>query len=108
MRTTGTLPLRRGLSLIAIVGLAVACADGTTRMTSLPNQSGAQQDANIGTVVLLRVAGESDGKALTLSTLPRWKSHLLINIGPVGHPLEAGQSFGAGQLDSVSKDAGWG
>jgi hypothetical protein len=111
MQTIGILRLARELPLIAIITLAVACADSTTRMTSLPNEGRPQRKGDVrGTVVLLRIAKEDDGKALkqaTLSTLPRWKAHLLINVGPVGHPLDAGQAFGAGQLDSVSRDAGW-
>lgn len=110
MQTLVTLRLARSLPLIAITTLAAACADSTSRMTSLPSEGGAQHKGDIrGTVVLLRVAREDGGKALqaTFSTLPRWKSPVLINIGPMGHPLDSGQAFAAGQLDSASRAAGW-
>jgi hypothetical protein len=111
MQTPGMLGFRTSLVLIAIATLPVACAHSTRQLTTLPNESGATGEGDAGrTVVLFRVAGDDDGtpSPATLSTLPRWKHHYLVNVGPTGHLLDSGRAFGAGQLDSASREAGWG
>ena len=103
--------VRARSSFIVLVALAVACADSTTRMISLPSEAGAQRKGDVrGAVVLFRVAVDDDGKPAqaTLSTVPRWRWHYLVNVGPAGHPLDPGKAFASGQLDSESRDAGWG
>ena len=94
--------------LIAI--FAAACADSTKRMASLPSEGTQHKEDVRGTVVLFRLASDSSGGSVqaTLSTLPRWKWHYLVNVGATRQPLDAGRAFGAGQLDSISRDAGWG
>ena len=111
MQTPATLGLRTSLVLILIATLAVACAHGTKQMTSLPKEGAASRDSGPpGTVVLFRLAVDDDGKPsqATLSTLPRWKQHYLVNVGPIGHRLDSGRAFDAGQLDAMSREAGWG
>jgi hypothetical protein len=111
MQMPSTLGLEPSLLLIAIATLAVACAGSTGQMTSLPKAGGAARGGGAsGTVVLFRVAVDDDGKPVQamLSTLPRWKWHYLVNVGPPPQPLDTGRTFGAGQLDSTSRDAGWG
>ena len=96
------------LLLIAI--LAGACADSATRMTTLPTE-GTQPNGDVrGTVVLFRLlaSGAGDSERATLATLPRWKWHYLVQVGPTSQSLGSGRAFGAGQLDSVPRDAGWG
>ncbi len=103
--------MRASLLFIVLVTVAMACADSVTRMTSLPREAGAQRKGDVrGAVVLFRVAVESDGQAVqaTLSSIPRWRWHYLVNVGPAGHPLDPGKAFASGQLDSDSRDAGWG
>ena len=97
--------------MIALTTLTVACAGSTRQMTSLPKAGVAPRDGDGGrTVVLFRVAVDEDGKPrqAMLLTLPRWKWHYLVNVGPPLQPLDTGRTFAAGQLDSVSTDAGWG
>ena len=98
------------LLLMVIAIFAAACADGTTRMTSLPSEGTHHKEDVRGTVVLFRVAPDSPGGSVqaTLSTLPRWKWHYLVNVGPTRELLDSGRAFGAGQLDSASRNAGWG
>jgi len=101
--------LKASLLLLLIAIISVACAVSTTRMTTLPTE-GTQPNGEVrGTVVLFRVAGgDADSMRATLSTLPRWKWHYLVNVGSAREPLNSGRAFGAGQLDSVPKDDGWG
>lgn len=108
MQTTS---LRTGLLLILMGTLAAACAHGTKEMTSLPKEGTASGAGNAhATVVLFRVAVDSDAQPIEarLSTDPRWKWHLLINVGPTGHALDTSDAFHAGQLDARAMDAGWG
>jgi hypothetical protein len=111
MQTPSMLGFKTSLVLIAIATLPVACAHSTRQLTTLPKEYGASGGGDPGrTVVLFRVAGDDDGtpSPATLSTLPRWKHHYLVNVGPTGHLLDSGRAFGAGQLDSISREAGWG
>jgi hypothetical protein len=98
-------------ALFAIAVLVVACAASTKRMTSLPTEGGAQRQGEApSTVVLFRVITGNGGEpaGATLSTLPKWKWHYLVNVGLPGHALETGRAFGAGQLDTTVREAGWG
>jgi len=99
--------LAASMALMLIAALAMACADSTKRMTTLPSEAG-KGDVR-GAVVLFRVAVESDGKPeqATLSIARRWKWHLLVNVGPQGRALDVGNAFAPGQLDRA-RDAGWG
>jgi hypothetical protein len=98
------------LALFAIAVLVVACAASTKRMTTLPAEADAQRQGEVAsTLVLFRVVTDNDGKpGATLSTLPKWKWHYLVNVGPPDRPLDTGGTFGAGQLDAALRDAGWG
>lgn len=111
MQTPATLGLKTSLVLILIATLAVACAHSTKQMTNLPKEGDASRGGDArSTVVLFRLAVDDDGKPgqATLSTLPRWKRHYLVNVGPIGHRLDSGRAFDAGQLDPMSREAGWG
>ncbi len=110
MLPPSALGFRPGLLLIAIATLVVACAGSTKQMTSLPKADGPRGVDALGTVVLFRIAVDEDGKPMqaTLSTLPRWKWHYLVNVGPPPRPLDTDRTFGAGQLESTFRDAGWG
>jgi hypothetical protein len=104
------MPRLRTSLLLTVTILAMACSNRTTRMTSLPSE-GTQRNANAhGTVVLFRVTTDSAAGSVeaTLSTLPHWKWHYLVNVALTGKPLGSGQAFGAGQLDPAPRDAGWG
>jgi hypothetical protein len=103
--------LRVRLAFVVLAAVAMACADSSTRMASLPSEAGAQRKGDVrGAVVLFRVAVDDDGKPaqVTLSTVPRWRWHYLVNVDPAGHPLDPGKAFASGQLDAESRDAGWG
>jgi len=103
--------LAASAQLILIAALAVACASDTKRMTTLPGGAAASAPKDgRGAVVLFRVAVASDDKPgqATLSSVPRFKWHLLVNVGPPGDPLSTGKAFAAGQLDPAARDAGWG
>ena len=106
MQTRGNFRIGASLQLVAVAALTAACAGSTKQMTSLP-RTGA--DAG-GAVVLFRVAVDEDGKPVQamLSTSPRWKWRYRVNVGPTSHPLDTGRTFGAGQLDAASIEAGWG
>ena len=111
MQTPAPLGLRTGFALILIATLAVGCAHGTKQLTSLPKEGDASRGSGApGTVVLFRLTVDDEGKPgqATLSTLPRWKQHYLVNVEPIGHRLDAGRAFDAGQLDPMSREAGWG
>jgi len=98
------------IALCVSAVLMVACATSTKRMTSLPPEGSAQRGEVPRTVVLFRVITGNDGKpaAATLSTLPKWKWHFLVNVGPPGRALGTGGTFGAGQFDTTVRQAGWG
>ena len=98
------------LALFAIAVFVVACASSTKRMTSLPTEGNAHQGEGPGTVVLFRVITGNDGKpaGATLSTVPKWKWHFLVNVGPPGRALDTGRTFATGQLDTTVREAGWG
>jgi hypothetical protein len=103
--------VRACLSLIVLVSVAIACADSSKRMTTLPSETAVHGKGEVrGAVVLFRVAVQSDGKPAqaTLSSIPRFKWHLLVNVGPPGHPLDTGKAFASGQLDPALREAGWG
>jgi hypothetical protein len=110
MQTPDTLRAATNLALLLIVLFVASCADTRTRLPNVPTEGVAQRQAKSGTVVLFRVAAGDDGKptGATLSTLPKWKRHYLVNVGPLGHPLDPGRTFGAGQLDAAPRQAGWG
>lgn len=110
MHTPGMLGFKTSLVLIAIATLAVACAHSTRQLTTLPKEGGTSGGGDARhTVVLFRIAVDDDGtpSPVTLSMLPRWKQHYLVNVGPSGHLLDSGGAFGAGQLDSIPREAGW-
>jgi len=97
--------------LLVIATLVVACASSTTGITTLPGEAGSERKGEVGgAVVLFRIAVENEGKPaqVTLSPVPRWRWHYLVNVGPAGHPLDPGKAFAAGQLDPALRDSGWG
>jgi len=107
MQTTS---LRTGLLLILTGALAAACAHGSKQLTSLPKEGTASAAGNAhATVVLFRLAIDSDAQPVqaSLSAAPSWKWHFLVNVGPMGHALDTGDAFVAGQLDATATDAGW-
>jgi len=97
--------LSASLQLIALAILATACAASTRQMTSLPKAGGAGD-----VVVLFRATVDEDGKSVPamLSTSPRWKWRLQVNVGPTSRPLDTGRTFSSGQLDAAAQEAGWG
>ena len=111
MHTPGAFIARRGLLFVAIVTLAVACADSTKRMTRVPSEGGPPRGGEArDTVVLFKVSVYENANAIPgmLSTLPRWKWHYLVNVGSGHEPVDSGDAFGAGQLDATAREAGWG
>ncbi len=98
-------------ALLLAAVLVGGCTNPTTRMTTLPSEGSVQGRGEVpSTVVLFRIVTGNDGKGATatLSTIPKWKWHYLISVGPLGHPLDPGKAFGAGQVDTTLKDAGCG
>jgi len=110
MQTHGSLVIGRSLLVIAIA-LAVACADGTKKMTTLPKEGNAGSgNAAHTTVVLFKVVVEEDGKPVPgmLLPVPRWKWHYRINVGGTNQPLDLNSAFAAGQIASTAGAMGWG
>jgi hypothetical protein len=110
MRTHGSRVIGQSLLVIAIA-LAVACADGTKKMTTLPKEGNAGSGNEAPTtVVLFKVVVMEDGKPMpgVLSTVPRWKWHYRVNVGGTNQPLDLNSAFAAGQIDSNTGAIGWG
>ena len=113
MPTPRNLHAATNFCLFVTAVLLAACANSTKQMTSLPTEGSAQQPGGIPrAVVLFRIVtgGDTDGKptVATLSTVPKWKWHYLVNAGPPNHSLDTGKAFGAGQFDAAARAAGWG
>ena len=96
--------------LMAAAILSGACAHTTKQMTMLPPASNAAAANATGTVVLFRVAADYQGQFVPapLSTRPVGKRYFMVNVADTQKPIDVGDAFPAGQLDSTHIEAGWG